>query len=98
MSFLTESLRNLYGDYLPESFAENYLPEKKQTEEEFQEILFRNPRYIHNPLKSGASILEENCMAKMALVGGTSYAMGLALGAFIHMNHYEMNNYETGIF
>jgi len=40
--------------------------------------------------------LDENCGAKLVLVGGSSYLFGIALGAFMHMNHYEMGNYEQG--
>ena len=90
MSFIVENFRNVFGDWIPE------IPDQTTHEEAFEEELQRNPRYIHNPQKNPTSLLDENCLAKLVLVGGSSYLFGIALGAFMHMNHYEMGNYEQG--
>ena len=90
MSFILDNFYGVFGDYLPD------MPDQTNHEDAFEEKLQQNPRYIHNPQKNPTGLLDENCGAKLVLVGGSSYLFGIALGAFMHMNHYEMGNYEQG--
>lgn len=84
MSFINDFLDQYFGDYMPD----------KKVSAFDEQILLKHRNYINNPFKPPKSILDDNCAAKAVLVSVTSYAMGLAFGAFIHMNHYEMNAYE----